>query len=170
MNHKNTELAQSTQEPGGNDDSLFLQAPFTPDQVQRLNEWQTGTHGSMPVHPFTCANRSDGGHGTEGGDTGVLIATNDGWVCPHCDYTQDWAHRMMAEPQNAASLLSMLPSAWAGRMEESAREVLHTRMAGYRALAAAGLSGAETMVASLTRRMLEVEAEANDLEQRPDSW
>ena len=27
----------------------------------------------------------------------VLIATPDGWICPSCDYTQDWAHGFMAD-------------------------------------------------------------------------
>lgn len=26
-----------------------------------------------------------------------LIATNDGWICPVCDYKQKWAHKFMAE-------------------------------------------------------------------------
>ena len=48
-------------------------------------------------HPYTCANRGDGHHGEEGGDLGVLIATPDGWVCPHCDYVQMTAHPAMAQ-------------------------------------------------------------------------
>lgn len=53
---------------------------FTPEQVTALNEYQAeGT-----THPFTCAH----GHGT-------LVATVRGWICPYCDYTQDWAHDFM---------------------------------------------------------------------------
>lgn len=73
-----------------------IQAPFTATQVRGLNEYQTGTAFGMRMHPFTCAERGDGHHGEEGGDTGVLIATYEGWVCPSCDYTQDWAHGFMA--------------------------------------------------------------------------
>lgn len=54
-------------------------APWTAQQVRALNEWQT----SEMFHPFTCAS----------GDT--LRATESGWVCPHCDYTQAWAHEFM---------------------------------------------------------------------------
>jgi hypothetical protein len=28
---------------------------------------------------------------------GVLVATPECWVCPYCDYTQDWAHEFMAK-------------------------------------------------------------------------
>jgi len=63
---------------------MKIEAPFTPDQVEALNRWQT----SGPVHPFTCGNREE--HGND-----VLIATADGWRCPSCDYTQPWAHDFM---------------------------------------------------------------------------
>lgn len=49
------------------------------------------------MHPFTCANRSEG-HPFRDGDYGVLVATVDGWTCPDCDYTQDWAHTFMLDP------------------------------------------------------------------------
>jgi len=75
-----------------------ITAPFSPESVQALNEYQTATCNGMPFHPFTCKNRSDPGHGDEGGDRGTLIATKDGWVCPACSYTQDWAHTFMADP------------------------------------------------------------------------
>ena len=82
----------------------MIHAPFAPEQVQRLNEWQTQTGPDMPFHPFTCGNRGELAHGREGGDTGVLIATEAGWVCPSCDYTQDWAHVFMAERWPAGTL------------------------------------------------------------------
>lgn len=77
-----------------------IEAPFTATQVRGLNEYQTRTAFGRDMHPFTCANRGDGHHGEEGGDTGVLIATYEGWVCPHCDYTQDWAHGFMANSRD----------------------------------------------------------------------
>lgn len=42
------------------------------------------------MHPFTCPalNHHEGHPST-------LIATQDGWVCPSCDYTQVWAHDFM---------------------------------------------------------------------------
>lgn len=60
-----------------------MKSPWTDEQVKNLNAFQAC--GFM--HPFTCGNdqcRCD------------LTATNAGWVCPRCDYTQDWAHDFMA--------------------------------------------------------------------------
>lgn len=53
-------------------------APFTPDQQARLREWQT----SGLAHPYTCPN------------DGEVLAPLFVWVCPVCDYTQDWAHSL----------------------------------------------------------------------------
>lgn len=62
---------------------------FTATAVQTLNERQC--HLPMPaLHPFTCPNRSEPGHGDEAGDHGVLIAIESGRVCPYCGYTQDY--------------------------------------------------------------------------------
>lgn len=73
--------------------SETIRAPFTQEQVDGLNRWQAaGT-----VHPFTCGNRS--GHPMDPeGDYGVLVATPEGWVCRHCDYTQNFAHDFMVDP------------------------------------------------------------------------
>jgi hypothetical protein len=60
------------------DDRIF--APWGPVVARGLNQWQANDY----VHPFTCPN----GH--------VLRATDDGWVCDGCDYTQDWAWAFMA--------------------------------------------------------------------------
>lgn len=62
----------------------MAEAPFTPEQVESLNGFQK----CGCVHPFTCGGdkcRSD------------LVATEEGWVCPNCDYTQNWAHEFMAD-------------------------------------------------------------------------
>ena len=74
--------------------------PWTDEQVIALNTFQQADQ----FHPFTCANRGDGKH-IYTSDYGILIATTDGWGCPSCDYTQDWAHAWMAEP--------LPPSIWA---------------------------------------------------------
>jgi hypothetical protein len=68
-----------------------IKAPFTPDQVTVLNAYQQA--GLM--HPFTCSNHRAPDHGAGC----VLVATVRGWVCPYCDYTQDWAHTFMATKQ-----------------------------------------------------------------------
>lgn len=61
-----------------------LKAPFTAEQVDKLNEWQSLGY----VHEFTCP-------GHEGGGSRTLVATRRGWICCHCDYKQNWAHGMM---------------------------------------------------------------------------
>lgn len=75
---------------------------FTPQEVEKLWQHQFGpwrkfgdTDSTLPyrMHPFTCANRSD--HPVVAGDRGVLVPTVRGWICPFCDYTQDWAHDFM---------------------------------------------------------------------------
>jgi hypothetical protein len=61
-----------------------LRAPWTPEQVEALNRFQQ----RGDVHAFTCLN--------DHGDLGrTLLATEQGWICPHCDYTQNWAHSLM---------------------------------------------------------------------------
>lgn len=62
----------------------MINSPFTDEQVQRLNEYQN----QGVFHPFTCGNMSC---------REILAATNNGWVCPKCDYTQNWAHEFMLE-------------------------------------------------------------------------
>jgi len=62
---------------------------FTPDEVKSLNEYQQ----SGVFHPFTCGgDRTDEKH-LDG--EGLLVATEDGWVCPFCEWRQDWAHDSM---------------------------------------------------------------------------
>ena len=64
---------------------------FTPDEVvSLLNHQQNGN-----FHPFTCGNRGDGNHRVIISDLGALVPTVKGWICPFCDYTQDWAHGFM---------------------------------------------------------------------------
>ena len=57
---------------------------WTEEQVRCLNAYQN--HGRY--HPFTCPNRGPL-------HPGELVAYENGWVCPTCDYTQDWAHDFM---------------------------------------------------------------------------
>lgn len=68
-------------------------AIWTPEQVKCLFDYQSNGN----FHPFTCPNR-DEGHPEIAGDTGMLVPTRRGWICPFCDYTQDWAHAFMMRP------------------------------------------------------------------------
>lgn len=70
-------------------------APFTDDQVKSLNDYQV----SGVMHPFTCGGCRDRLGIREGKfvNDRLLVATPAGWVCPTCDYTQDWAWAWMAD-------------------------------------------------------------------------
>jgi hypothetical protein len=103
-------------------------------------------------------NRSDGKHGEEGGDLGVLIATTQGWVCPHCAYRQDWAHSAMVIAPRPAESAGPL-AAFFGR--PSARD-LTARIAAYTRLSREGRVGADVMLASLLLRQKELAAEDQD--------
>jgi hypothetical protein len=62
------------------------QAPWTPDEVESLCYYQM-----MPdAHSYLCANKDTPAH--RGQEAGLLVPTLGGWVCPFCDYRQDWAH------------------------------------------------------------------------------
>lgn len=69
------------------EETTIVVAPFSEEQVLCLNAYQQ----SGMMHPFTCGGLHDG-------QSPVLTATVDGWVCPteRCAYRQDWAHDFMA--------------------------------------------------------------------------
>lgn len=73
-------------------DDAIIRAPFNPATVVALNKFQRLGF----VHPFTCKNHGDSAHRPTEDD--ALIATVRGWICPFCDYTQDWAHALMCSP------------------------------------------------------------------------
>lgn len=73
-------------------------AVFTADQVKSLNAFQS----AEVMHPFTCFGTFRDERCGE-----MLIATEAGWVCRRCDYTQDWAHDFMTDWQWAKSLAHM---------------------------------------------------------------
>ena len=75
---------------------------FTAEQVENLAHNQTCGY----MHPFTCPNRGDGKHKLAYGDTGALVATVRGWICPFCDYTQEGAHEYMLKSKHANPLLA----------------------------------------------------------------
>lgn len=60
-----------------------IKAPFTKEQVDALQQYQN----ECKHHQFTCQEF----HGTEC----KLVPTIRGWICPYCDYTQDWAYEFM---------------------------------------------------------------------------
>ena len=72
-------------------------SPFTDEQVEKLNTFQNNSQG---CHPFTCCS-PDSISGclrrSVKEEEGILIASNDGWVCPCGEYKQDWAWKFMIE-------------------------------------------------------------------------
>jgi len=68
----------------------IINAPFTIEQVERLNYFQRANI----FHPYTCGsgNRTDANHLDS---EGLLVATTAGWICPYCDYKQNWCSAFM---------------------------------------------------------------------------
>ena len=64
-----------------------VKAPWTAEQVKNLNDFQE----AGIFHEFCCGGKIGGAD-----CHAVLIATENGWVCPvNCGYTQDWANDFM---------------------------------------------------------------------------
>lgn len=89
---------------------MMIRAPFNLSQCESLNAYQA----AAALHPFTCPHSDCGKH-----ETLCLIATPAGWVCPGCEYTQNWAHPWMADwswrepsPQMWAALLGTARPPW----------------------------------------------------------
>lgn len=74
-----------------------VKAPWIAEQVDALNAFQQ----SGLLHQFTCP-------GHEGGGDRTLVATRRGWICPHCDYAQDWAHDFMFQKREPISALAII--------------------------------------------------------------
>ena len=76
---------------------------WSKEVIGKLNAHQSGYYkqtlsdGSVidwPVHPYTCCSKTSAGEICKRSehDDGVLIATENGWICPCGKYTQNWAH------------------------------------------------------------------------------
>lgn len=68
---------------------------WTKETVDQLNEYQKNQF----VHPYTCGTPDCGiwkdclnweGKPHKVFFRSVLIATENGWICDKCDYTQNW--------------------------------------------------------------------------------
>jgi hypothetical protein len=57
-------------------------SPWSDEEVKSLNECQQFGY----CHSFTCGGENCNNN---------LIATNNGWMCKNCDYTQNWAYKWM---------------------------------------------------------------------------
>lgn len=62
----------------------FVQPPYSGEQIAYLNDWQLD--GSRFCPADTCPYESLIDHGHENRFRGILIATRDGLVCPHCGF------------------------------------------------------------------------------------
>lgn len=144
-----------------------ISAPFSSAQIQTLNERQCHIDGDLPLHPFTCPNRSDGvsydGNGRAdysnathqhiNGELGLLIATEAGWVCPDCGYTQDWAYAaMVQEPVPIAKRFEAF-SAAAKMPNPVTPDAISQLIHEYENLADQGKPGVQVMLTCLKRRL-----------------
>lgn len=75
----------------------LLHAPWTAEQVECLNSWQSN------AHPYTC-----GGPCRGNGLEGAMVAEPSGWRCPGCGYRQGWALASAARRWVRAGGLSYL--------------------------------------------------------------
>lgn len=66
-----------------------LKAPWSSEVIQNPAQIQSGERYG---HPYNCINRGDRKHRDNGNDRGCLVPTSQEWICPDCEYTQDWAH------------------------------------------------------------------------------
>lgn len=81
-----------------------IEAPFTDEQVLNINMFQNDGR----FHPFTCcspeeitectrAGRMVDGEYVQGISQGLLVAYNDGMLCPCGEYKQTWVYQSMAD-------------------------------------------------------------------------
>jgi len=87
--------------------TTIIKAPWTAEQVDTLNQFQR----SPAIHPFTCPGHAGGGDRT-------LVATRSGWICPHCDYRQDWFHDFMVRWEAARDCLRLTPPRTRGEQDD----------------------------------------------------
>lgn len=92
---------------------MKITAPWSPAQVDALNKLQR--RGNF--HGYTCAESHTPFDRT-------LVATKGGWICPHCDYRQDWAHFGLAGAVPAVSGWAVIDG-----VEILVRTVMDTRRA-----------------------------------------
>jgi hypothetical protein len=80
-----------------------IKSPFTKEQVDNLNEYQQ----KGMFHPFTCDRKAQecevNVSPRDYTKDGILIATEQGWICPCGKYTQNWCHSFMSD-KNEKSL------------------------------------------------------------------
>ncbi len=77
---------------------------WTQDQIERFNRIQ---RGDLNGHPHTCPNRSITPHHHNGNNTGCLLATKDGWLCPDCGYTEGVLDDLSPEPLTATDMFAL---------------------------------------------------------------
>lgn len=104
--------------------------PGSPEFIQALNEHQCQVGETLPGHPYTCGWLDAPEHELIGGDLGVLVATESGWLCPFCGYEQDYdffEERVTSQPPLAAAR----PSVWTDEICEILRRRVASAIADY---------------------------------------
>ena len=120
-----------------------IHAPWAPDDIQRLNErqWDIGHDPGAP--PIVCINAHDGLHNPWGGILGLMVATQDGWVCTDCAYTLTEAtiHETAAEADT-----------------EALRDRTRSILTELRALRALGKKGSDVLINCMEARLRQLSA------------
>lgn len=82
----------------------LIEAPWSAEQIETLNRLQ---RGELYGHPYTCPHRGEVPHHDSGHDHGCLVATKNGWWCPDCGYTQNWAHASSLEATSIRDMMRL---------------------------------------------------------------
>jgi hypothetical protein len=89
VSFKDREVAAAAAVEGRRLGATAAKRVFTLEEVKSLNAFQR----SGVRHPYTCGWDHRDAHHLDG--EGVLVATERGWICLYCDYTQESAHSWM---------------------------------------------------------------------------
>lgn len=101
-------------------------AMLSPEIVARINEYQR----RFDCHPLTCINRGDGNHYNDGHDTGVLVATIYGIICPSCGRIQTDVPAIVLDPP--PSLRERISSSQKRRIERTSLAAEFAELRGIR--------------------------------------
>jgi predicted RNase H-like HicB family nuclease len=107
-----------------------ITAPWDAETVRTLNRFQCHPF----VHPFTCGNPQ------HSGQSPVLVAGTRGWRCSDprdegCEYTQDWALALMADPDRWPHGLASQQHLSVDVHRDTAEAVVDARVAAERLVA-----------------------------------
>ena len=83
--------------------SRRIKAPFSPEQIQAINELQLGLTIADNFPPLVCPKREKRPHGNIGGRNGLLLATSSGMHCVFCGHVSSWVYDGMTNSHSFSS-------------------------------------------------------------------